>query len=457
MNRSFWPVILSVVFLIAVWQTAAILINNPVLFPTVGELLIQITGLFKDLSFYSALFATIYRGLTGFACALFLAITLSAISANSLFWKRFFQPIIVIIRSVPVISVVLMALIWFSPEQLPVFIALLTMFPILYQSATTGFEQVDKRLVEMATLFGKSKIRIFLTIYIPSAKNQIFGGISTATGFGWRAIIIGEVLSQPLHGIGTGMKMAQVYLNISELFAWTIVAVLVSYLFDSIIRQLSKVRIRFGNGTSQKHKPQNTKDKKLVLNNISIAFEDKQIISHQNFQFDSDIVYLLKAPSGKGKTSLLRLIAGQLLPVTGSVNCIQIHTKAFSYQDTRLCSWLTAAENIAYAGEERLNKHFYITEIFGQVTEKLEITDILNKYPNELSGGQKQRVALARALVAKADLLLLDEPLNGLDDALKIRIMNYLNDYISIYKPLVVWATHENIELPGHKTRIITI
>lgn len=457
MNRSFWPVILSVVFMIAVWQTAVILINNPVLFPTVGELLIQITGLFKEFSFYSALIATICRGLTGFACALFLAIILSAIAANSLFWKRFFQPIIVIIRSVPVISVVLMALIWFSPEQLPVFIALLTMFPILYQSATTGFEQVDKRLVEMAALFGKSKIRIFLTIYIPSAKNQIFGGISTATGFGWRAIIIGEVLSQPLHGIGTGMKMAQIYLNISELFAWTIVAVLVSYLFDIIIRRLSKVRIHFGNGASQNHRPHNNKDKTLILNDISKAFDDNQIFNQQNFHLNSDTIYLLKAPSGKGKTSLLRIIAGQLIPSTGSIERIHIHSKAFSYQDTRLCSWLTVAENIAYASDEKLNEHFYTKEIFGQVTEKLEIGDILNKYPTEISGGQKQRVALARALVAKADLLLLDEPLNGLDDALKIRIMYYLNDYFSIYKPLVVWATHENIELSKHKTQIISI
>jgi ABC-type molybdate transport system ATPase subunit len=74
---------------------------------------------------------------------------------------------------------------------------------------------------------------------------------------------------------------------------------------------------------------------------------------------------------------------------------------------------------------------------------------LLNKYPNELSGGELQRVTLARALVAQSDLLLLDEPLNGLDAALKTRIMKYIGEYIIAHKPLVMWATHEEIKLEG--------
>ena len=181
------------------------------------------------------------------------------------------------------------------------------------------------------------------------------------------------------------------------------------------------------------------------------------IIDHQTFRFNSDTIYLLKAPSGTGKTSLLRTASGQLSASTGNVKRENISSTAFSFQDARLCDWLTVAENIAYTGSEAVSVHFYNNDIYKQITEKLEITDILNKYPNELSGGQKQRVALGRALAAKADLLLLDEPLNGLDEALKIRIMRYLSAYFTTYKPLVIWATHENIELQGLKTEIVTI
>jgi NitT/TauT family transport system permease protein len=62
------------------------------------------------------------------------------------------------------------------------------------------------------------------------------GGISNALGFGWRAVIIGEVLSQPRHGIGTQMQESQIFLLVSELIAWTLIAVLISYLFELAIR-----------------------------------------------------------------------------------------------------------------------------------------------------------------------------------------------------------------------------
>ena len=73
------------------------------------------------------------------------------------------------------------------------------------------------------------------------------------------------------------------------------------------------------------------------------------------------------------------------------------------------------------------------------------LRDHLGKYPHELSGGEQQRVGLVRALAAQSDVLLLDEPLTGLDAELKSKIIALLEDWIAEHKPLVIWATHENI------------
>jgi NitT/TauT family transport system permease protein len=171
------------------------------LLDSLPDLLQNIASLFVLPDFYASIGATIGRGMVGFVISFITAFICALLSSNSGFWKDFFHPILVVIRSVPVISLVLIALLWFSPNQLPVFIALLTMWPVLYQNMLNGLESTDERLVEMARVFGKTKMQRLEHIYLPSAKNLIFSGISTAMGFGWRAVIIGEVLSQPFRGI----------------------------------------------------------------------------------------------------------------------------------------------------------------------------------------------------------------------------------------------------------------
>ena len=123
---------------------------------------------------------------------------------------------------------------------MPVFISLLTMFPIVCSNIIEGIRSVDKSLIEMGTVYKVGKKRILLDISIPSIVPFLTSGISNAMGFGWRAIIIGEVLAQPLYGIGTRMQDAQIFLMVSELIAWTIIAIIISYFFESMVRMAER-------------------------------------------------------------------------------------------------------------------------------------------------------------------------------------------------------------------------
>jgi len=87
--------------------------------------------------------------------------------------------------------------------------------------------------------------RILRDIYWPAILPFVYSGLSTAIGFGWRSVIIGEVLSQPRYGIGAMMQDAQSYLLVSEVIAWTVIAILVSALFELIIRLIEKRSIRW--------------------------------------------------------------------------------------------------------------------------------------------------------------------------------------------------------------------
>lgn len=156
------PTLLGIVFITILWQLIALLTGYPDIFPSIPNLIKQVFYLFGSTDFLITVSSTIIRGLVGFVFAFSFALVIAIISAFSTFWKSFFHPIIVITRSIPVISFVLLAILWFSPTELPIFIALLTMFPILYQNILTGLEQTDNRWVEMAQVFGKSSYKQFI-------------------------------------------------------------------------------------------------------------------------------------------------------------------------------------------------------------------------------------------------------------------------------------------------------
>ncbi|MBN2767346.1 MAG: ATP-binding cassette domain-containing protein [Paludibacteraceae bacterium] len=461
-NKGLFPTLLSIATLLLLWQIISYIIGYPEIFPSVPALLWAVVSLFGESEFYNSLFSTILRGLAGFGISFALAFVLALFSHFNIFFKDFFRPFLVVVRSLPVISLVLIALLWFSPNGLPVFIALLTMFPVLYQNMLSGFEQVDVRLIEMARVFGRKGFAMLTGIYIPSVRKLMFEGIATATGFGWRAIIIGEVLAQPFSGMGSRMKEAQAYINVSELIAWTFVAVGVSFLFEFIVKKIAIKNSVFTGLklTKERVSAKQTyygEHKKIELQNIAKSLGGNQILKQLNFKMISEKVYLLNAPSGKGKTTFLKLLAGIYKADSGTTKHDNIHSIAFSFQDTRLLPWLTVRANIAFA----LGNHLHITQKdsleVDYILHKMELSNKANHFPHELSGGQQQRIGLARALIAKADLLLLDEPLNGLDDITKKKVIDFIFDYTESYKPLIVWATHENISTNKVSTDVISL
>lgn len=449
------PTILSILFLGLVWELIALQIGYPAIFPSLIDLLKETGRLIISENFFVEISVTILRGLIGIAFAFSIAFVLGIIAAFSSFWKAFFHPLVVVSRSIPVISLVLIALLWLTPPCLPVFIALITMFPILYQNILTGLEQTDKRYIEMATVFGKSGLSQFFNIYLPSAKKVIFDGIKTAMGFGWRAIIIGEALSQPVHGIGSAMKQAQVYINVSELVAWTVVAIGISYLFEYIIKLIQKIHFEKKLPKPKKydfnqHK-QKTDIKEIKTVNLQKKFNNLTLFESLNVTLNSCNISCIKGPSGKGKTTLLRMLAGLEKPDNGNILSDSNLSFAYSFQDVRLLPWFTITENIVYAFNSKGQQKQEISNQVAYLLENMELTLHASKFPYELSGGQLQRVELARALATHSDVLLLDEPLNGLDKELKIRIIDFLSKWIEIFKPLTIWATHEKVETKGIK------
>src|ERR1700752_4928543 len=174
-----------------------------------------------------------------------------------------------------------------------------------------------------------------------------------------------------------------------------------------------------------------------------------------DFAFDAGQgVTALVGPSGSGKTTTLNLIAGLLLPTSGT---IRLHDQTlfdsatrlslppeqrhvgYVFQDYQLFPHLTVAENLRY-GQRRTHSNGVS---YDRIVEILELGDVAPRYPFSLSGGQKQRVALGPALLRSPELLLLDEPLSHLDAALRANVGQYLSRAIAEFKTPTLLVTHD--------------
>ncbi len=150
----------------------------------------------------------------------------------------------------------------------------------------------------------------------------------------------------------------------------------------------------------------------IVFSHVRAGYPGKTVFADLNLSLPEERTVALMAPSGFGKTTLLRLMAGLNRPESGSITGTEGKRIAFLFQEDRLLPWLTAAENVALVSGAEKAAHWLAA---------LEIPDGA-LYPREMRGGMQRRVALARCLAFGGDILLLDEPFKGLDEALRERI-----------------------------------
>lgn len=158
----------------------------------------------------------------------------------------------------------------------------------------------------------------------------------------------------------------------------------------------------------------------MKIQHLCKSFDGKVVLDHVSLTLESGGTACLMAPSGRGKTTLLRCIAGLEAPDSGQITDLPERI-AYVFQEDRLCDGFSAVDNIRLVtgkalGEGEIRRHL----------EELGLAGSLDQPVRELSGGMRRRVVISRAVCFGADLLLLDEPFKGLDDEARQQTADYI-------------------------------
>ncbi len=429
---------LIIVLLICAWELVSLAVHSKLIMASPIETISAFFGMVREADFYSTILFSTCRVLLGFLISCVLAIAFSALAYNSSLIKDILQPIILLMKSIPVASFIIIALLWMGSKNLSVFIVVLVALPILYTQLLTGLENTPKKYLELAEIFRFKTLTRVLAIYLPSIREGFISACRLAVGMSFKAGIAAEVISGIGGSIGEKLYFSKLYFSTGELFAWTGVIVALSFVCEKIVvfvfgKAFDVLTSKRCLKTCKGDATASDSHAGLSVNHATKTYTETGQLFDISLEADSPEIIAVCGPSGKGKTTFLHILAGLTEPDEGTLSLPE--KKSIVFQDTRLLEHLDAIRNVMCACPDKSEEN-----IASVLTELLP-TECLDKPVSQLSGGERRRVELVRAFLADSQIILLDEPFTGLDEEMKSRAIEFIKKHQG--ERIIVCTAHE--------------
>lgn len=233
-------------FWIGVWQVAFMFIDKEILIVSPFQVLRRLFELAQTAEFWKSIGSSFLRISSGYLLGVIFGTLLAVLTSSFEFLNRLFYPLISLVKATPVASFIILALVWIKKNGVPVFIVFLIVLPIVWANVCEAIKNTDKSLLEMAKVFRFGKLKTIKEIYVHSVLPYFAAGCTTALGLAWKSGVAAEVISLPQSSVGYHLYRSKITIETADLFAWTLVVIILSVLLEKLIAALLK-KIRKGN------------------------------------------------------------------------------------------------------------------------------------------------------------------------------------------------------------------
>ena len=221
-----------------VWEVASVVIDNRIILVSPRITFARLFQLSGTRVFWESVGQSLGRIMYGFSLALGAGVIFATVSARSRVVYRLVLPAINVMNAIPIASFTLLALMAVQRVNLPVFIAFVTVLPIIFLNTYKGIESTDPQLLEMANVFKVPPWKRAVYIYFKTVAPYVVSAASVGIGFAWKSGISAELIGMVRGTIGFSLNDARNFLLTADLLAWTVAIVILSYAMEKAFRLL---------------------------------------------------------------------------------------------------------------------------------------------------------------------------------------------------------------------------
>jgi NitT/TauT family transport system permease protein len=216
------------------WEIGSRALGQSLLLTSPVTVLARLAQLAAAPEFWRAILFSCLRIIGGFLAAALLGATLAALAARLRPVRDLLAPLMLTVKSTPVASFIILLLIWVPSRNLSVVIAFLMVLPIIYTNVLGGIAATDPQLLEMARVFRLPPGRVIRYIYVSQVLPYFRAACSVSLGICWKAGVAAEVIGIPSGSLGERLYTAKIFLQTADIFAWTLVIIMISLLFEKL-------------------------------------------------------------------------------------------------------------------------------------------------------------------------------------------------------------------------------
>ncbi len=243
--KNIFSKLIVLIFWAAVYQCISMAVGKELLLPDLRSVIRALVFEGTKVDFWLTVSFSILRVAAGFLSAVIFGTILAALCYRFRLCQIVFYPLISAVRSIPVASFIILALLWIKSGFVPAFIAFLMVLPLVWGNVYQGLSQTDKGLIEMADIFEFGAGKKLWLIYVPQCLPYFRTACITGLGFAWKSAIAAEVISVPAMSIGRKLYESKIYIETPELFAWTLTVAVLSFFAENVMKLIfNKLRFK---------------------------------------------------------------------------------------------------------------------------------------------------------------------------------------------------------------------